>query len=1160
MRPIAVLTACVTFFLFVASGGAWAQASFQGGLRGAVKDAGGAVPGVTITLVDEATNLSRNTVSNEVGEYAFAALTPGTYSVRAILTGFKTFERKGLTVGAQQFITLDLLMEVGAIEEQVTVIGSAPIIETSNASIGGTIDNQTLESLPMLNRNSFMSAVITVPTVQAQGDPYFSRMEDQSNGSLVSLGGGPLRANDYLLDGVSTTDMTNRTESFINPEAIEELKVQVHTYDAEMGRSGGGIFNTVGRSGTNVLHGSGFGQVRPNWSQNQPYFQELAGEPKLTSSYYRYFGGSAGGPIAKDRTFYFGAWEGYQTGTARGTQLYLPTAAELHGDFSHTFDPNGKLIVIYDPATTTLLPNGTYTRQPFQNNIIPAYRINPVAAAIAKLLPSPQTQSSAAGGVPNDSVTVPAIAWANQYYGKLTHKVSQKDSFSVLYMAQPDDEGDQHYWQGVSPFADPNEGLEIRRAYILAVNNTFTPNNTTVVTLRYGYTRYHDNEVPYSGYDLTSLGFPASFANAVTYQKFPDGTIEGYGQTGNNTFGNRAYQDNLHTSWMVNGSVSKLVGRQTIKYGGDFRRLGLLEAGPDYSSGNFTFAKAWTQQNPNAPNIDSGNGFASFLLGIPTGTTPVTVPLNFFVKYYGAYIQDDFRATDALTLNFGLRYEYQTGMGAENNTLTVGFDPNAVNPLSSLTGLNLKGGLIYAGQNGAPTTQGDPSKTKFSPRGGFAWTVGPKTVIRGGYGLFWAPYVFPQPGSTNYGQTGYTATNQIFQQSDNVFPSVFLDNPYPNGLQQPTGNSSGLLTGVGSSLYYVDQNQKSPHVQQYSVEMQRELPGGMAVTVGYVGARGDNLSWGGTGTGNLNINTLTPQQIATYGAQLQSQVSNPFYGIAQAGAFSRSPTIAYGQLLRPFPEFGDILDQQASGAISRYNAAVFQLNKRMSHGWGGRASFTWSRLNDSQFGQGSFYSPSGQKVPLDSRNPGAEYSRSLLDVPERVVVAPIVELPFGASKRWLHNGLGDLLAGGWMVSAVATFDAGSPINVTQADNTGSFGGVQRPNLTGVSPQTSGDTLSILSHFINPAAYMAAPAFMLGTAPRTDPNLRTPSRGNLDLVFSKNVSLARSMTVQFRAEILNATNTPKFVGPAQVFGLSTFGEITTQAGFSRTSQFTLRFNF
>jgi hypothetical protein len=199
-------------------------------------------------------------------------------------------------------------------------------------------------------------------------------------------------------------------------------------------------------------------------------------------------------------------------------------------------------------------------------------------------------------------------------------------------------------------------------------------------------------------------------------------------------------------------------------------------------------------------------------------------------------------------------------------------------------------------------------------------------------------------------------------------------------------------------------------------------------------------------------------------------------------------------------------------------------------------------------------------VPLDSRNPDAEYSRSLLDVPQRIVAAPILELPFGAGRPWLKSGVGNVLAGGWMFSAVPTYDAGAPINVIQSDNTASFGGVQRPNITGGSPVTPGSTLSILTNYINPAAYLAAPAFTMGNAPRTDPNLRTPSRSNLDVAFSKDASLGRSMKAQFRIEMLNATNSPKFVGPASQFGQSTFGQITTQAGFSRTTQFMVRLNF
>ena len=420
MRVLFLRCAYTTFLLVAVTSLGRAQ-SFQGGLRGAVKEkeADRVIPGVTVVLVNQATNISRDTVSNSSGEYSFPAVTPGTYTVKAALDGFSTFERRGLTIGTQQFITLDLTMQVGSFEEAITVTGAAPLLETSNASLGHVLDNKTLESLPALNRNAYMSAVITVPTVQAQGNPYFSRMEDQSNGSLVSLGGGPLRANNYLLDGVSVTDLTGRTSVFVTPEAIEELKVQVHTYDAEMGRSGGGVFNTTGRSGSNVVHGSAFGQLRPNWSLATNYFDERAGKPKLDTPYYRYWGGSVGGPIKQNKTFFWFAHEGYQTGSALTGSLFLPTDRELAGDFSQSFDKNGKLIVLYDPATTQQLANGTYTREPFPNNTIPLSRISPTARAIAQFLPKPDTQVSAAGGVANKQATVPVQTWADQYYLEL---------------------------------------------------------------------------------------------------------------------------------------------------------------------------------------------------------------------------------------------------------------------------------------------------------------------------------------------------------------------------------------------------------------------------------------------------------------------------------------------------------------------------------------------------------------------------------------------------------------------------------------------------------------------------------------------------------------------------------------------------------------------
>ena len=312
-----LLGAAVCLLLLAPS--AWAQ-QFTGGVRGAIRDANGVIPGVSVTLTNEGSNVTRDTVTNDVGQYNFPAVPPGTYTLRAQLAGYKRYESKGLNVGTQQFITLDVALEVGAIEESITVTGQSPLIDTSTASTGGVIDRQALETLPAPGRNAFLIG-ITVPTVVTAGDPQFNRQQDQTNASRVSLGGGGLRANNYLLDGVPITELRGR--AVLNPtmEALEEVKVQVHTYDADMGRTGGGVFNVTGRSGTNNYHGSGFYQTRPVWGQSQNFFNEAAGltkeETGLSDAYYRLFGGGAGGPIVKDRTFFWAALEGYRSGTTQ---------------------------------------------------------------------------------------------------------------------------------------------------------------------------------------------------------------------------------------------------------------------------------------------------------------------------------------------------------------------------------------------------------------------------------------------------------------------------------------------------------------------------------------------------------------------------------------------------------------------------------------------------------------------------------------------------------------------------------------------------------------------------------------------------------------------------------------------------------------------------
>ena len=302
--------------LMVAMTGSFASAqTFTGGVRGAVKDANGVIPGVTVQLTNEGNNASREAVSNESGEYSFGAVQPGTYTVKATLTGFRTFESKGIRVATQQFVTLDIGLEVGSLQETITVTGAAPLIDTSNASTGSVIDSAQLEALPSGGRSAFLFAV-TVPTVIASGDAQFNRQQDQTNASLLSLGGGARRANNYLIDGVPITDLRNRATANPTLEALEGVNVQVHQYDAETGRTGGGTFNVATKSGSNQWHGSGFYQTRPEWGTANNFYSRLQGvaKPEL---YFHTGAGGFGGPIVRDRTFFWAASEGYGSKSSR---------------------------------------------------------------------------------------------------------------------------------------------------------------------------------------------------------------------------------------------------------------------------------------------------------------------------------------------------------------------------------------------------------------------------------------------------------------------------------------------------------------------------------------------------------------------------------------------------------------------------------------------------------------------------------------------------------------------------------------------------------------------------------------------------------------------------------------------------------------------------
>ncbi|NOT25019.1 MAG: TonB-dependent receptor [Acidobacteria bacterium] len=1126
--------------------------TYQGALRGAVRDAQGVIPGAEITLISEETNAERAAMTNEVGEYAFASVLPGTYTLRVSLPGFRTEERKGIRVGTQQSLVLDFMLEVGAISEQITVTGEAPLVERASASQAASLDQEALQSLPIFGRNTFFAAISTPGVIQT-GDPQFVRYQDQSGSSQLSLGGGPRRGNGYLIEGVSITDLTNRPTIAPSMEAVEELKVQTKTYEADMGHAAGGVFNTTARSGSNIWHGSALLVSKPGMTTGTLFFAKRAGLEN-PPQYYHNWAGSLGGPLVKDKTFFWFSTDGYKQRSTRNSVLTLPTAAERAGNFSQTRNTAGQLVTIYDPLTTRT-ENGVIVRDPFPGNVIPGDRISAVARAMLTPMPIPTDGKSFNGQAilddgPQDQETL-----------KVDQRWTESWTMSGLYAHQHTKEPGSAFFgaHGTVP-GDPSASLLFRTVNLLALNNIFIPDANTAVAVRYGINRFQDFGGNYPTFDAGTLGFPASLVSAMTFNTFPQAAITGYG--GTTTLGNGGPSRTTHLTQTANASVSRLMGSHTLKFGAEYRRIGASTRTFSTSAGTYNFTQAFTAATPTAAG---GDAFASFLLGFPsTGSIVYATPADYLVDYYAGYAQDEYRASSKLTLNYGLRYEYEPGVREADGHFTVGFDRDAMFPVQ-VPGMTLKGGLMYAGVNGYPTTQGE-SLNGLAPRGGFAWSVSDNDVIRGGYGFFWAPVQFSGVGETAMGRLGYTATTTYLSSTDgNRTPANSLSNPFPAGIIPPQGDALGLATGAGGVIDFVDQHSGPGQVHQYSIDYSHEFPAGIAVSIGYSGSRSDHMPVGGTVDATVNINQLDPQYLAL-GSALLDLLPNPFFGNSAFGNLANSATITRGQLLRPFPQFTDVLAHRVTDARARYNAMTLRFDKRVRDNWGVNANYTFSRLMDNQFGESNTYSARSQNA-LDTYDLDREWGYSLLDVPHRFNVNGTFVVPVGNGHRWLSDGIGSVLLGGWSVTMAARFQTGFPVSVWQsASNSGLLGGSsqgssQRPNIVpGVDLGTSGSLEERLTSWINPAAFTAAPAYTLGNAPRTLSDLRTPGQRNVDLSVQKAQRISGGQTISVRADVLNLFDNPLFTTLQSQFGTPTFGQLTAVGGYARSVQFQVRFGF
>lgn len=1115
---------------------AWGQ-SFQGGVRGNISDPAGAmVIQAKVALTDDSTGIARTTLTSTTGEYSFSSVNPSTYTLVVQSPGFRTFEQKGIIVSTQQFLTLDVKLEVGEVTQTVMVTEEVPLIESTNASTGQVIDRQKLVDLPNLGRNPFMMSKIAQNVVPA-GNPNFNRMQDQSGSSQISIAGGPVRGNNYLLDGVPITDSQNRAVIIPTIESVQEVKIQANTYDAEMGRTGGGVFNTYMKSGSNALTGSAFGYMREtDWMANT-YFNNRSGLPKVEQP-FRNYGGSLGGPIlipkiydGRNRTFFFVGAEAYRQTSSISNEFAVPTAREIAGDFSQSLARAGGLQTIYDPIGGS--------RTPFPGNIIPASRLSTVGSRIAQTYPA-GTRAPRFHGDNNIAVATNQYDRADQLTGKFDHRITDWWNASLSYLHYGSREPGEN-WFGTT--SSPGQWLLARKVDSTQANSVLTLGPTTVLSLRYGFNRFpNDNYQRSLGFNPATLGFPSSFTSDIQRPTFPNITMETFSSLGVN---NNQFDVYSSRNFMV--GVSKFMGRHSVKAGFDYRKMRITGITFGNNAGLFNFSDVFTRSTATAAVAGTGSDLAALLLGYPASlSSDVGSKLYQYLDYYAGYIHDDFRVTSKLTLNLGLRYEYETGLQAQDNALIVGFDPTVV------PAPGMKGGVMYAGVNGYPTQTGNLSNRKFSPRAGVAYAFNSRTTLRVGYGLFWAPipYGLQTP-------IGYTQNNSLPGSLDgNVTPAVSLDNPYPNGLLEPVGNSLGYLAGAGTSVSVIDQNHGSPKIHQYSVDIQREIGWGTTLAVGYVGSLGRQLV---LGTGAVNINQLESQYLSQ-GTALNQTVPNPFYQMGGQGLVN-APTISRSQALRPFPQFTTVSLNNVDQNRSRYDSLVVKAQKRMSSGLSFVTTWTWSSFFDGSFGGvGNNLNTNGGVQ--DTYNLDGEYALSIVHTPHRFTSGFTYELPFGKGRAFMSsNSVLDAIAGGWSVNAITVLQSGFPLAIRQQSNNNSVigGSNQRPNATGVSPEVEGSFAQRIDGWINSAAFSQAPAFTFGNVSRTI-GMRGPGQVNWDMSVFKTFTIAERVKAQFRAEALNAMNTPLFRSPETRVGNANFGRVTSQANFPRMLQLGVRFFF
>ncbi|HTG90052.1 MAG TPA: TonB-dependent receptor [Vicinamibacterales bacterium] len=1137
----------------------------RGSIAGLIVDSsGGALPGVTVTVTNNGTNGRTVIVTNETGQYTALFLLPGSYRVTAELSGFQTRDHSAVIVRVGERLQLDMTLSPAGVAEQVSVVAEAPQLETSTASLGQVITSKLISEIPLGDGTAYgLTRLVAGATFERSYALQRPMDNDNLRGAAVT---GTLNS-EFTIDGSS--NIVSQARVGIQPpaDAIEEFKVETAAYDAQIGHTGAGGVNLALKSGTNSLHGALSFYNRDDSRSASLFASNRLGTSKQPRDYNR-FSGMVSGPIFKNKTFFMFSYEKLQDDTVEALTTSVPTSRMRSGDFGELL-PLG--VQIYDPATAQLV-NGVVTRQPFSGNVIPANRINPIAANILKYFPAPNA-AAAADLSSNYFIEQPWTYGYDFQMVRIDHEWAQNHRTYGRFIRNFRRE-ERFNFAGVQNGTEITRGSTDRFNYNWAGGHTAVLSPTMVLDLKGSWLRFNDDLFPLYDIDLSTLGYsPSTLGLLGDFEQLPRYSIE----STNATTAGRVATLGAQQSGFNNGrtqpfynvqfaaTATKTTGAHTMKFGYDWRSLRQKETNLGWRGGAYAFDSSYTRSTAAATG-QYGQGIASFLLGLPNTTSFIELRPDYdtTVISHGFFVHDDWRVNDRLTLNLGLRYDLELGM-TESEDRNIGpFDLTTPNPIQAAaqarfassppagvpgpaSQFHVLGGYTYLSSDQSQAWNADLNN--FQPRVGIAFKIDDRTVLRGGTGKFVAPFQLQGvPGLiSGINQIGYSRNTPVPVTSDQGLTfQANLSNPVPSGqLVQPVGSSQGLSTNLGNAPGNIwNADRVNPEFWRFSIGVERQLPWEMLFEVSYIGQHGSNQAI-------LEPLNFVPQQYRTQSlirdndaeTFLTQTVSNPFQGLTPDSPATNGATIARRRLLYAYPQFETSGAPCATGTsttfcmetargTNMYNGAIFRLDKRFTNGLMLMTSYTWSHLTE-------------KVAPL---NPWDELEDRIgaTDRPHRITLASVAELPFGRGRRYGDgwNAVTDAILGGWQFSTKYEWQSGSPLVFNQNTYFDPQCGDPKQLKSqwgGSGNQIYGVDLPIIDiscfytmngqPFRNatgqPVTFTAA-EIQLGQAnlrkfPTTLPDVRFMEHHLLDLGVTKNFPVGDRVRVQVRIEALNATN-------------------------------------